>query len=463
MLTPGLEWEVVQVRDSIDPDSEDYNEKARLAKTIRKDGVTWGNVPPPGHENYLAHSDEEMECFTCHLSWTTSCAGCHLPIEANWKVKMKHFEGEKSRNWATYNPQVVRTDQFILGRHGTTKGNKIAPVRSSSALVLSSTNTNRERIYIQQPPMSSAGYSSQAFNPHFPHTVRTAETKACADCHISYENDNNAWMQSVLGQGSNFVNFIGRNAWVALGDSGLEAIAVTEWDEPQAVIGSTFQKIAYPSNYALHKANGDELKTARHHGGEKILDLQLRGEYLYTANGEGGFRVFDVSNIDNKGFSVRIITAPASPLGQRTYVDTEFATSVGLPTTMPVDPTRCYRFERGGKPFKPEEPLPDEPCRPQNQEQDFHELYRYVFVTDKFEGLVVVNVDTLSDRDPINNFLKRAAAFNPDGILNGANNIEVAGNYAYITADTGLVILFVMTISAEPQRLLSAQKQTLAN
>lgn len=441
MLTPGLEWKVSQVRDSINPDSENYNEKARLAKTIRKDGVTWGDVPPPGHEKYLAHSNEEMECFTCHLSWTTACAGCHLPIEANWKVKMKHFEGEKSRNFATYNPQAIRTDQFILGRHGTTKGNKIAPIRSSSALVLSSTNINRERIYVQQAPMSSAGYSSQAFNPHFPHTVRTEETKSCADCHISEKNDNNAWMQSVLGHGSNFVNFVGRYAWVGLGDGGLEAIEVTEWDEPQAVIGSSFHKIAYPSNYALHQANEYELKTAHHHGGENILDLQLRGEYLYTANGEGGFRVYDVSNIDNKGFSERIITAPASPLGQRTYVDTKFATAVGLPTTMPVDPTRCYREERGGKPFKPEEPLPDEPCRPQNQEQEFHELYRYVFVTDKYEGLVVINVDTLADRDPLNNFLKRMATFNPDGILDGANNLEVAGNYAYITTDSNLVVV----------------------
>lgn len=441
MVEPNVEWKVVQLRDSIDPSSTSYNEKARLAKTIRKDGIAWGDVPPSGHDEWLAHSDKNMECFTCHLSWTTACAGCHLPIEANWKVKMKHFEGEENRNWASYNPQAVRTDQFILGLHGTTKENKIAPVRSSSALVLSSTNINREHIYIQQPPMSSAGYSSQAFNPHFPHTVRTEETKTCTDCHISVENDNNAWMQSVLGQGSNFVNFIGKNAWMALGEDGIEAVTVTEWDEPQAVIGSYLQKIAYPTNYADHIANGRELKTAHHHGGENILDIQLRGEYLYTANGPDGFRIFDVASVDNKGFSERIVTAPVSPLGQSTHVDSEYATAVGLPTTMPVDPTRCYREERGGKPLNPDEPLPSEPCRLENQEQPLHELYRYVFITDKIEGLIVVNVDTLSDRDPLNNFIKRTTTFNPDGVLNGSNNIEVAGNYAYITADRGLVIV----------------------
>ncbi|MGQ0793520.1 MAG: hypothetical protein ACT4NX_05460 [Deltaproteobacteria bacterium] len=445
MVTPGLEWEVIQVADSVNPLSEGYNTKAARAKTVRKDGVTWGSTPSPEREKTLAHSNDNMECFTCHTSWTTACAGCHLPIEANWKVKVKHFEGLQTRNFATYNPQAVRTDQFILGIHGATKKGRIAPIRSSSALVLSSTNAQRERIYIQQAPLSSAGYSSQAFNPHFPHTVRTGETKTCTDCHISDANDNNAWMQSLLGQGSNFVNFIGRNAWVALGEDGFEAINVTEWQEPQAVIGSYLHRVAYPDFYATHKAAGDNLQTAHHHTATNVLDIQLRGEYLYTADGAGGFRAFDVSNVDNKGFSERTITAPVSPLGQRTYVKSKYATAVGLPTTMPVDPTRCYRIERGGKPFKPEEAIPQEACLPENQEQKFSDIYRYVFVTDKYEGLLVINVDTLADRDPDNNFVKLMAKFNPEGILDGAINIAIAGNYAYIAADRGLVVVSIET------------------
>ena len=51
-----------------------------------------------------------------------------------------------------------------------------------------------------------------------------------------------------------------------------------------------------------------------------VLDVQLRGEYLYAACGPDGFIAYDVANIDNKGFSERIITAPVSPLGQRLYV-----------------------------------------------------------------------------------------------------------------------------------------------
>jgi hypothetical protein len=437
MVNPEMAWEVSQVVDSIDPSSRHYNEKSRLAKTLHKDGQTWGSLPADHQQ--LAHANERIECYSCHLSMTTSCAGCHLPVQANWKKPMKHFEGDESRNWTSYNPQAVRTDQFMLGIHGSVKGGKIAPLRSSSALVLSSRNANRELIYVQQPPISSAGYSSQAFNPHFPHTVRRTETKTCTDCHLSAQNDNNAWLQSVLGQGSNFVNFIGWHAWVAEGSHGFEAVAVTEWDEPQAVLGSYLHKLAYPDYYQQHKARHDTLQVAHHHGGVNILKLQLRGEYLYTASGVGGFRVYDVANVGNKGFSERMVTAPVSPLGQRTYVNTTFATAIALPTTMPVDATRCYRD--AGMAVDASKPLPPKPCQPENQEQRMHELYRYAFVSDKVEGLIVVNVDTLADRDPRNNFLQRAATFNPQGILDGAINLTIAGNYAYVLCKRGLVVV----------------------
>src|SRR3546814_14351177 len=88
-----------------------------------------------------------MACFTFHLSWTTSCGGCHLPIEANWKTSSHHFEGEESRNFATYNPLVARDGMFQPGRHQLTKPGEpdadghargiITPVRSSSPLLLS--------------------------------------------------------------------------------------------------------------------------------------------------------------------------------------------------------------------------------------------------------------------------------------------------------------------------------------
>src|SRR3546814_12388432 len=89
-----------------------------MARSGSEDGkYEWG---PGVAKEDRAHGDDRMTCFTCHLSWTTSCGGCHLPIEANWKTKSHHFEGEETRNFATYNPKVARDEMFQLGRHQLT-------------------------------------------------------------------------------------------------------------------------------------------------------------------------------------------------------------------------------------------------------------------------------------------------------------------------------------------------------
>jgi len=197
------------------------------------------------------------------------------------------------------------------------------------------------------------------------------------------------------------------------------------------VIGSDLQKTAYPDNYRRHEQNKLELKEAYEHAGKTILDLQLRGEYLYAAMGKGGLRIYDVANIENKDFSERIVTAPVSSLGQRLYVPTRYAMAVAAPSTTAIDPTR--------KQF------------PENEEQHVHPLYGFLYVADKYEGLVIVGdaspksktpgVSTLLDGEPRNNFLKRALAFNPEGQLNGARRIAIAGVYAYVLCDAGLAVV----------------------
>ena len=113
------------------------------------------------------------------------------------------------------------------------------------------------------------------------------------------------------------------------------------------------------------------------------------------------------------------------------FRSTRYATAVASPTTLAVDPTRTQR--------------------PENQEQKIHPLYAYLYVTDRYEGLVVIGnradsrnrpgIATLLDGDPTNNFLERAATFNPDGLLDGAVNLTIAGRYAYVLAARGLMII----------------------
>ena len=486
IVDPALEWQVSLTRDSVDPQSREFNAKSARAKLMSKRGAETGlfefgtGIAPEDR----AHGTEEMACFTCHLSWTTSCGGCHLPIEANWKTKSHHYGTEETRNFATYNPQVARDQMFQLGRHQTTKGNQVAPIRSTSALVLSSTNINRERIYVQQPPVAASGYSSQAFAPHFPHTVRLTETKTCSDCHLSEADDNNAIMSQLLLLGTNFVNFVGLNAWVGL-DTGFEAVRVTEWDEPQAVLGSYLHRYAYPDYWRMHVEDNDrELKDwvrgktfdedvggetkafeqfANVHEGTRdgVGCLQLRGEYMFVAEGKGGFRVYDVASIANKGVSERILTAPFSAAGHDTHVKTANATCMALATNQPVRPDRNKAMAQTPVSDAEGNPVFNADGSPMtllqvNQEQPMRPIYDYAVITDAVEGLVLVNVETMADGEFRNNKLDRtrfadgSTAWNPDGVLTGARHVTLAGDIAYIAADAGLVTIDLSN-PADPQ------------
>lgn len=435
MLWPDREWELSLVKDSVSPDHPEFNPKSSRAKTVSADlSMEWGPGVAPEDR---AHKDTEMLCFSCHSSWMTSCGGCHLPIQANWKTRKHHYENNESRNFATYNPQVARDQMFQLGKHGPVKGERITPVRSSSALILSSTDSNRQRIYIQQAPVSASGYSSQAFAPHFPHTSRKTETKTCTDCHVSEQNDNNAIMAQLLLHGTNFVNFVGYNAW--LGSEGsIEAVAVTEFDEPQAVVGSYLHKYAYPDWFQDHQNVNEVLQEAysHHTRGGNVGCLQLRGEYLYVAQADQGMEVYDVQAIANKGFSQRIISAPFSAWGHDARIRSENATCVALPTNQPIHPDRQRSPGFGMSADEMRTLMLDT-----NMEQEFHPLYNYAYITDSKEGLILTDVNTFSDGEPRNNFLERQLTFNPNGILNGAKHITIGGHYLYIAADAGIVIL----------------------
>ena len=131
-----------------------------------------------------------------------------------------------------------------------------------------------------------------------------------------------------------------------------------------------------------------------------------------------------MASIGNKAVSDKILTAPFSPLGDDTHVATRDATCMALPTNQPIAPTRNTPAMRQA-----------------NQEQAFHPIYHYAAITDAEEGLILVNVDTLADREPRNNFLRRAVTWNPNGVLKGARHITLGGHLAYIAADAGLVVV----------------------
>src|SRR5690606_6422681 len=152
--------------------------------------------------------------------------------------------------------------------------------------------------------------------------------------------------------------------------------------------------------------------------------LQLRGEYMFVAEGRGGFRAYDVASIANKGVSERIITAPFSAMGHDAHVASKNATCMAIPTNQAIDPLRST-----------------EQMREMNQEQPFLPIYNYAVITDAEEGLILVDVNTLADGEFRNNKLERAVTWNEGGVLAGARHIVLAGEIAYIAAARGLVVV----------------------
>jgi hypothetical protein len=151
--------------------------------------------------------------------------------------------------------------------------------------------------------------------------------------------------------------------------------------------------------------------------------LQLSGEYLWVAEGKDGMQAYDVANVANKNFSERIISAPFSPLGHRSKISSKNATCVAMPTTQPLRPERSRDPRQNAI----------------NLEQPLHPIYSYVAVTDAEEGLILVNVETMHNFEPRDNFFTRALTWNPDGILDGAVHATFMGHVLWVSARRGLV------------------------
>src|SRR3546814_18206882 len=101
---------------------------------------------------------------------------------------------------------------------------------------------------------------------------------------------------------------------------------------------------------------------------------------MFVAEGKGGFRVYDVASIGNKGLSERIITAPFSPLGHDAHVKTKNATCMALPTNQSIAPERNTPAMREA-----------------NQEQPFHPIYNYDVVPDADEGHHLADVNNYEE------------------------------------------------------------------
>jgi hypothetical protein len=173
---------------------------------------------------------------------------------------------------------------------------------------------------------------------------------------------------------------------------------------------------------------------------------------MFVAEGKGGFRVYDVASVANKGISERILTAPFSALGHDSHVKTSNATCMALATNQPVRPDRNKAMaatevkDAAGNTVLNDDGTPMTLLQV-NEEQAMKPIYDYAVITDAVEGLILVNIETMADGEFRNNMLKRAklsngqTAWNPNHVLDGARHITLAGDIAYVAAKAGLVVV----------------------
>ena len=188
-------------------------------------------------------------------------------------------------------------------------------------------------------------------------------------------------------------------------------------------IGSHLHKLAYPGGFQGVRQRRARAARGRPPSAGNVLDVQVRGEYAYAALGEGGFRVYDIANIDNKDFS-RAHRHRAGVAARTAAVrqDQERRRCRDAHDARRRSAAYAQAGERGAED-------PSDVRLPLRRRHG--------------RGLILVGAATLLDGNPANNFLTRAVTFNPNGVLTGARRVVLAGHYAYVLTPRGLVVVDV--------------------
>ena len=374
----------------------------------------------------LAHDDDKMACYTCHTSWTTSCAGCHLPIEANWKTERHHYEGGETRNFATYNPQVARDDMFQLGHRRPGQGQQDRADRA------------RARRWCSRRPTSTASTSTSS-SRRSRRAASQPGVRAALSAHRAQDRDQDLHRLPRLGR-------------------------QRQQRDHGAAPAARHQLRQLRRLQRLGRRGGRHRGGARHRmgraaGGDRQLPAPLRlSRLLRGASQKRDRRAADDRHATALGGRRRAACSCAASISTSPRARAACAS-----TTSPASPTRASPSASSPRRSRPlgqrhahrvaatrpawrcrptsrsiRRATPASRCAIDNQEQPFHPIYHYAYITDAEEGLILTNVDTLADGEPRNNFLKRARDLEPGRHAERrAPHRRSAARYAYIAADAG--------------------------
>jgi hypothetical protein len=257
-VTPGLFWEVPQVADTLDPDSERFNELAAVAHdpahlpALAAAGQHNTGSTFDGEPGHSALETGGLECYSCHTSWVLNCMGCHMNVNLGDKIRKKvavdgsielvagdnevWFNNANQAGQTNFQLLELMRSPFVLGTNAAADGGRLAPFRSSMELHVSISDTDGHTIFDNvtfttfqtvdgnsgRPRVATSG---SAMNQTMPHTVRRRETKGCEACHALVDSDgrvrNDHILAETLGVGAGRYPYVGDWA-IAAGPGGIE-------------------------------------------------------------------------------------------------------------------------------------------------------------------------------------------------------------------------------------------------
>jgi hypothetical protein len=271
-VTPGVFWEVPQVADTIDPDSERFDARAQVAH----DAAHLPAPAPPGGHNLGSsfagepgHSALEtagLECYSCHTSWVLNCMGCHMNVNLGDRIRRKvgangavELVAGDNEVWFNNSNQPAQTNfqllelmrsPFVLGTNAAADAGRLAPFRSSMELHVSVSDTAGHTLFDNltfttfqdvdgNSGRTGVATSGAAMNQTMPHTVRAREVKGCETCHSLVDRQgqvrNDHILAETLGLGAGRYPYVGDWA-IATGAGGLELF---EYKQEGQLAGTT--------------------------------------------------------------------------------------------------------------------------------------------------------------------------------------------------------------------------------
>ncbi len=289
----GKRRRVKQVRDVIDPEHLDYNERAARAMTVNHDG---------------------LECYACHSGWNTNFFGFHFDRNLAFS-QLDLMKGRRTDGRVTTQERVFATlRHFTLGVNSE---GMIAPYMVGFSTMGTVRGEDGKPLpgLDQALPETAAGMSGMSMIHHQTHTTQRA-ARSCIECHRSPTT----WG---LGTGdANTSSFaLARGYAFAVGEAGLDVVLLDrETPENSAYVARLplggARRVVLDSDiitghaktaFVVIEGAGVTLVDVRNPAFPKVRafvaagdakDVVLAGELLVIANGRHGLRIVDVTDRD---------------------------------------------------------------------------------------------------------------------------------------------------------------------